>query len=123
MSLRVKAAVVATLFASACSAVLYSLWSMVGPGTIPLVLVVISAAMIAIGIAIGEAMRESSPESKAWLVPNIASFLLSIPITVPFAFDVGMPLCMVSTAVATGRLHKAISERLLGAALIKTQGR
>lgn len=117
MNQRIKAAAIATAFASACSAVLYSLWSMFGAGSIPLVFVVISAAMIAIGIAIGEAMRESSPESKAWLIPNMASFLLSIPITIPFAFDVGMPLCMVSTAMMTGRLHKMVSDRLLDTAL------
>ncbi len=111
-SVRVRAAAIATLFASALSAILYVLWSMIGRGSIPLLFVVISAAMIAIGIAVGEYLRVLRPNSKAWLIPNIASFLLSIPITMPYPFDIGMPICMVSTAMATGRMHELLFQTL-----------
>ncbi len=112
MSKRSQITVLTIAFASTLSALLYSLWSLVSVAPVPFRVVTATAAVIAIGICIGDAMHEKNPQSKLWIVPNVLSLVLSVPLALPYPFDIGMPICMVSTAVLTGRLHKVLLRRL-----------
>ncbi len=106
MKYHLRIAIATTALACVLSAFFYTLWGLVALATIPYPVVVASAAMIAVGIAIGEILRLHAPASNVWLVPNVASLLLSIPLALPYPFDPGMPICMVSTAVLCGRFYK-----------------
>ena len=112
MSRRLRIVLLTTSFAACIAVLLYSLWGLLGAAALPLPLVALSAALIAIGIDLGESLRAIRPHSKLWLVPNVASVVAGILLSLPYPPELAVPLCMVSTAIATGRLHKRLSQFL-----------